>query len=182
MKNKLSPKINAIIEDDEEVIWCKNTNVIPQVIGQIPGTLLFGGFMGIWSGMFFGIPAMTIFQTIKIPIMIGVVAFIIPMILLIIRNIYEAKNEQFVVTEKNLITLKANKLNVNTTRYNRSDIKEISVNQSFISDIMGVGNICFEVYQTDMDTDTVVFEGINNPYNEVSKLKEILSKDLNKNN
>lgn len=134
-----------------------------------------------WSGGFFGIPALAIFQDIRIPIIIAIIAFLLPIISLLVISIYESKNEQFAITDTHLITLTANKLNVNTSKYSRSDIKEISVEQSFIGDIMGVGDIVFEVYQTDMETDGIVFEGIDNPYDEISKLKNIIRKDLKNN-
>lgn len=44
LKYILCFKIDAMLDTNTTVEWCKNTNVIPQVIGKIPSTIFMGGF------------------------------------------------------------------------------------------------------------------------------------------
>ena len=177
-KQQVSARVNSATNKNEEILWSSGTNVLPQVIASIPALLFAGGFVGIWSAGFFGGFALLIFNTLLVPVAIGILAFIAPILLFIIKTYYESSREEFVVTEENIICVTANSLSVNVSSYPRSSIKEVGVRQSFVGEYMDVGNIDFEVFQTDMQTDNITFEGIDNPYGELENLRELLSEDL----
>ena len=177
-EQEVSERVSSATSKNEEILWSSGTNVLPQVIASIPLLLFAGGFVGIWSAGFFGGISMLIFNSILVPVTIGILAFLAPIILFVVKTYYESSREEFVVTEDNIICATANSLSVNISSYPRSDIKQIGVRQSFIAEYMDVGKINFEVFQTEMQTDNIVFEGIDNPYRELENLRELLSEDL----
>ena len=177
-RTNLSKRMKSNLDDSEQILWYSRTNVLPQLIASIPGILLFGGFFGIWAGLFFGGFASIILGTFTVGIVIGTIGFVTPMVLLAVQTYYESKREEFVVTDEKLIAATANNMSTDMDSVPRNKIKGVGVKQGLVGDMMSVGDISFEVYQTDMQTDMVVFEGIDKPYDELSKLREILSDDL----
>lgn len=175
---QVSERVKSALNSDEEVLWSSETNVTPQLIASMPGVLFMGGFFGIWSAGFFGGISLTLFRSLLIPVAIGVTGFLAPILLFAVKLIYESKREEFAVTNQRIISVTANKMNIDLNSYPRSDIKQVGVEQSIVGDLMGVGNINFEIYQTDMQTDNVKFEGIDDPYAHLEELRDILSEDL----
>lgn len=178
MSQNVSPKVQSQLDDNEQILWRSDTNVLPQVIAGIPGLLIYSGFIGLWSAGFFGGFSFFVFQSIAVAVGIGIIGFLLPVVGFTVSTIYESMNEEYVITDKKLITVTANRTNINVTSIPRQEIKEVAVEQGMIADFMNVGNIKFEVFQTDMKTDAVTLEGIDNPYKQVDELREILSEDL----
>jgi hypothetical protein len=179
MKKDMSSRVESTMKDRENVHWYSGTNVLPSVISALPGVLLTGGFIGLWSGMFFGFLISNFLGNLIWVLIVGVLAFLFPIALFAIGEIYESSKEEFVVTDRRIITVTANKLNIDMNAYDRDNIKQIGVQQGFVGDMMGVGNITVEVFQTDMQTDKVMLEGIDNPYDNLDELRGILSEELN---
>lgn len=181
MSEKASRRIESTMKQGEEVTWYSGTNVVPSVIAAIPGLILTGGFVGIWAGMFFGFFISIILGSFIPAILIGVVAFLLPIGYFIVATAYESSKEEFAVTDERIITVTANKLNVDVNAYDRNDIKQLGVQQGFVGDMMNVGDITIEIFQTDMQTDQVMLEGIDSPYDNLDQLRDILSEDLGNN-
>lgn len=178
MSENMSRKVESTMKQDEDVIWYSGTNVVPSVISAIPALALYGGFIGVWSGMFFGFIISQVLGSIIWAVVVGILGFLLPIVSFAVSTIYEASNEEFAVTDRRIITVSANRLNIDVNAYDRNDIKQLGVQQGFVGDMMNVGNITIEVFQTDMQTDNVILEGIDNPYDNLETLKEVLSENL----
>jgi hypothetical protein len=177
-KQDVSRKIRAHMNKNEDIQWQSKTNVLPQVIGGLLGALALGAFLGLWAGGFFGVIALVFTGNASIAIAIAAAGFLLPMIGFIATNVYEARKEEFVLTDDKLITLTANNLNADVRAVPRDAVTETRVEQSFVGDMMGVGDIKFELAQTELETDLITFEGIDNPYEEVKELRNHLSSEI----
>jgi uncharacterized membrane protein YdbT with pleckstrin-like domain len=174
----VSPRVTAHMGAGERVEWQSGTNVLPQVLTTLPLLLGIVLLASPFVGLAVGLASAFLFASTTAGLVLGGVALLLPVGGYVVNAVYQSRREEFVVTDQKVITVTALVTTHRTRVVPRTAIREVTVQQGPIANLMNVGNVSLELQQTGIQDDNITFEAIDDPHVAVEQLREVLAADL----
>jgi membrane protein YdbS with pleckstrin-like domain len=188
------PTAQSYIGVDETVLWKSDARVTPQALAAAVFGMLFGMLGAYLTALLTGSTPATVIASA------GVFATVV--LLYLVTAVFQTRNEQFVVTDQQAVQVYTSFASRVTRAVPLTDVETVGIKQGIFGNLLGVGNITFELQREnsvqDPTTvpgfgalerflnslfarpnmlDRVTFTGIDDLYSELEQLRQILSEE-----